>query len=74
MGRTFEEAFPEIWDKIKASFDKAEKLGVAADVKEQQLFVERNGFVEETYFTGNFNPLRGDEGRIDGFYNSVHGQ
>jgi hypothetical protein len=74
MGQTFEEAFPEIWHTIKPNFDEAERSGVASVVDEQLLFVERNGFVEETYFTGNFNPLRGDEGYIDGFYNSVHGR
>lgn len=74
MGQTFEEAFPEIWDLMKPVFDQAERSGVAADVMEQQMFVERNGFVEEAYFTGNFNPLRNDEGYIDGFYNSVHGK
>jgi signal transduction histidine kinase len=72
MGHTFEQAFPEIWDTIKVVFDEAEKAGVAADVFEQQLFVERNGFVEETYFTGNFNPLRGDYGQVEGFYNSCY--
>lgn len=74
MGSTFQQAFPEIWDTIGAVFDKAEDSGVAVDVKEQLLFVERNGFVEEAYFTGNFNPLRGDDGYVGGFYNSVHGK
>jgi hypothetical protein len=69
FGQTFQEGFPEIWDVIKVVFDKSEQTGVAADVFEQQLFVERNGFLEETYFTGSFNPLRGDTGQVEGFYN-----
>ena len=72
MGDTFEQAFPKLWNTIKVVFDKAEMTGVAADVFEQQLFVERNGFVEETYFTGNVIPLRGDTGQVEGFYNSCY--
>lgn len=34
--------------------------------------VERSGYVEEAYFTGNFIPLWGDSGRVEGFYNA-HG-
>jgi hypothetical protein len=74
MGSTFEEAFPDIWGTIEVVFQEAKKSGIAADMTEQQLFVERNGLLEETYFTGNFNPLRGDDGYIHGFYNSVYGE
>jgi hypothetical protein len=42
------------------------------DVYEQEMFVERNQFTEESYFSGNFNPLRGLSGKIEGFYNAVH--
>jgi signal transduction histidine kinase len=72
MGATFQEGFPEIWDNIKPVFDDAERTGVAHDVKEMVMFVERSGFVEETYFTGNFTPLRNDMGLVGGFYNAVH--
>jgi signal transduction histidine kinase len=72
MGSTFQEGFPEIWDTIKPVFDSAESTGLAQDVKEMLMFVERSGFVEETYFTGNFTPLRDDTGLVGGFYNAVH--
>ena len=36
------------------------------------MFVERMGFVEETYFTGNFTPVRDETGKVAGFYNAVH--
>lgn len=72
MGSTFEKAFAEISGSMGVKFDEAEKSGVATDVFEQQLFIERSGFLEETYFTGNFNPLRGITGQIEGFYNSAH--
>jgi hypothetical protein len=72
MGSPFSVGFPEIWDLIKPVFDGAEREGVSHDVKEMLMFVERMGFVEETYFTGNFTPVRGDSGMVAGFYNAVH--
>ncbi|KAI9742385.1 MAG: hypothetical protein M1818_003918 [Claussenomyces sp. TS43310] len=72
MGAVCEEGFPEIWEHIKGFFIVAETTGVAADVKNLELFVERNGFLEETYFLASFNPLRGDSGKIEGFYSSIH--
>lgn len=72
MGSPFSAGFPEIWDLIKPVFDAAAREGVSHDVKEMLMFVERMGFVEETYFTGNFTPVRGGDGRVSGFYNAVH--
>jgi len=33
------------------------------------LLLERNGYLEETYFNAQFIPLRGDSGQVEGFYN-----
>ena len=71
MGSTFEQGFPEIWQVFKPSFDNAEASGVAIDVSEMEMYVARNSFLEETYFTGNFIPIRGDTGSVEGFYNGV---
>lgn len=71
MGTRFEDGFPEIWDNIKPVFDGAVATKKAVDVVEIPLTVERNGFVEETFFTGNFNPLREDTGAVAGFYNAL---
>lgn len=71
MGSPPEVAYPESWHAIKPVFDLAESSKKAVDVVEIPLTVERSGFVEEAYFTGNFNPLRGDTGRVEGFCNSL---
>ncbi|RDW80980.1 hypothetical protein BP5796_05678 [Coleophoma crateriformis] len=71
MGIAFRDGFPEIWQNIEPIFDQAEASGLAVDVNELPLMVMRNNFLEESFFTGNFNPIRGDDGRIHGFYNSV---
>ncbi|CAL3962736.1 unnamed protein product [Diplocarpon coronariae] len=72
MGLPFETGYPEIWPMIQHVFNQAESSGVASVVHEQEMFVERNNFLEEAYFSGNFNPLRGDSGKVEGFYNAVH--
>ncbi|KAG4439753.1 hypothetical protein IFR05_004775 [Cadophora sp. M221] len=72
MGSTFQQGFPEIWHHIKPVFNQAETTGWASVVNEMEMFVERNGFLEEAFFSGNFVPLRGGTGKIEGFYNAVH--
>ncbi|KAH8678670.1 hypothetical protein BGZ60DRAFT_503765 [Tricladium varicosporioides] len=72
MGAPFEVGFPEIWGQIQVMFDEADRTGLAVNVNEIQLLVERNGFTEETYFTGNFNPVRGESGEIAGYHNSTY--
>ncbi|GAB7355521.1 hypothetical protein MBLNU459_g6005t1 [Dothideomycetes sp. NU459] len=71
MGTRFEDGFPEIWDNIRPIFEAAAATKRAVDVIEIPLMVERSGFIEEAYFTGNFNPLRGDDGAVGGFYNAL---
>lgn len=72
MGATFQQAFPELWGPIQGVFEMAESTGLAANVIEIPLMTERNGYLEETYFTGNFNPIRDIDGSIGGFYNAAH--
>lgn len=71
MGHTFAEVYPEICNDIMPVFEMAEKTKKAVPVVEIPLMVKRNNFLEESFFTGNFNPLRGNDGRVAGFYNSL---
>jgi signal transduction histidine kinase len=71
MGHTFNETFPEISKDIMPVFETAKKTKKDFPVKEIPLMVERNGSLEETYFTGDFIPLRDDDGRVNGWYNSL---
>jgi signal transduction histidine kinase/ActR/RegA family two-component response regulator len=47
------------------------RSGTAQDVVEAPMMVERNGYTEEAFFTGNFTPIRGVDGKIEGFYNAL---
>ncbi|KAH7383920.1 putative histidine kinase-like protein M3YPp [Pyrenochaeta sp. MPI-SDFR-AT-0127] len=71
MGQTFAFGFPELVPFIKPLFEEATRSGVAQDVVEAPMMVERSGYTEEAFFTGNFTPIRGTEGEIEGFYNAL---
>jgi PAS domain-containing protein len=60
-----------LWEGISPLFELAERTGRAADVVEAPMTVERNGYPEEAFFTGNFTPIRDVDGKIQGFYNAL---
>jgi PAS domain-containing protein len=71
MGQSFASGFPELAPYIGPVFDEGIRSGVAQDVVESPMMVHRNGYREETFFTGNFTPVRGVDGEIEGFYNAL---
>lgn len=66
MGSAFQDGFPELWNGMRPVFETAVRTRAAVDVVEMEMSVERNDFVEEAYFNGNFVPIRGDDGEIEG--------
>jgi signal transduction histidine kinase/CheY-like chemotaxis protein len=72
MGSEFGMGFPELTRPVHAKFEAAEKLGHAVPITDLQVFVDHQGLLTETYFTGNFNPLRGIDGKYVAIHNSVH--
>lgn len=72
MGNTCQAVFPELWDDICCKFDTAEQTGLAVNIAEYLLSTERNGYLEETYFTGSFLPVVNMDGSTGGFYNTAN--
>lgn len=71
MGQTFAFGFPELVPFIKPLFEEATRSGVAQDVVETPMMVERREYTEEAFFTGNFTPIRETEGEVEGLYNAL---
>ncbi|KAF1998991.1 hypothetical protein P154DRAFT_405142, partial [Amniculicola lignicola CBS 123094] len=71
MGQSFGFGFPELLPFIGPMFHEGVRSGVAQDVIEAPMMVQRNGYKEETFFTGNFTPIRGLDGKVEGFYNAL---
>lgn len=58
---------------MKQVFDSAAASAQTVDVENILLFPERKGgFPEETYWIGQFIPLRDDNAQVGGFYNTVY--
>lgn len=72
MGKGFHEAWGALGDQFGDAFDQAARTACAFDVADIPIFINRDGFEEETYYNIQFIPLRGDSGEIEGFYNTAH--
>ncbi|PHH73226.1 hypothetical protein CDD82_5601 [Ophiocordyceps australis] len=69
MGSKYTDAWPEIWDEIEPIFKSAIECGQATMKHDNQLFIKRDGFLEETFFSWAIVPLVGSDGEVVGLYN-----
>ncbi|KAG5994484.1 hypothetical protein E4U43_003229 [Claviceps pusilla] len=69
MGSRYKDAWAEIWDEIKPVVDNAWKSGESTMKHDNRLFIKRDGFLEETFFSWAMMPLIGSEGEVVGLYN-----
>lgn len=69
MGQGYREAWAEIWDLVKDVFASAHTSAQATMKDDDRLFMNRDGFLEETYFSWSIVPLIGADGSVVGLYN-----
>ncbi|KAA8612633.1 BaeS Signal transduction histidine kinase [Pyrenophora tritici-repentis] len=69
MGQSYKVAWAEIWDEVKGVFANARLTGQATMKDDDCLFMKRNGFLEETYFSWSIIPMVGEDGTVMGLYN-----
>jgi PAS domain S-box-containing protein len=69
MGQSYKVAWSEIWDDVKDVFSDARITGQATMKDDDCLFMKRNGFLEETYFSWSIIPMVGEDGTVMGLYN-----
>ncbi|OQO00924.1 hypothetical protein B0A48_13613 [Cryoendolithus antarcticus] len=72
MGATFTAAFPELVDSIQPMFTAIYHTGQAVSVDNIELMTVRHGFLEEAYFVGQFVPVWGMSGIVEGVYNTTY--
>ena len=65
MGARTQDHFGEIWDTVGPMFARV-RGGEAIALDDTMLPLDRNGYVEECYFTLSYSPIPGDGGAIDG--------
>ncbi|CAL9342506.1 Sensor histidine kinase RcsC [Streptomyces sp. enrichment culture] len=66
LGRPANEVWAEIWGDIGPRIDRVLRTGKATWDEGLLLFLERSGYVEESYHTFSYSPLRDDEGAVVG--------
>lgn len=70
MGQDFSEcwasAFPVIGDAFRSAL-----AGSAAFLEDQRMFLDRLGYLEETFFTFSFSPIRDERGAVAGLFHPV---
>ncbi|KAK5992816.1 Hybrid signal transduction histidine kinase K-like protein [Cladobotryum mycophilum] len=69
LGLRYVEGWPEIWEHVEPTFKLAWESGQATMKHDNQLFINRNGYLEETFFSWSVIPLLGEDGEVAGIYN-----
>jgi PAS domain S-box-containing protein len=67
LGRVFEDIWAEIWGDIEPLVHRA-LAGEATYWDNLPLTMTRKGYVEQTWFTFSYSPLRGDGGQVEGMF------
>lgn len=63
------EQWAEIWDSLEPLTQQVLKTGKATWAESMLLYMTRKGFLEETYFTFSYSPIRDESGAIAGIIN-----
>ncbi|MEJ0019616.1 MAG: ATP-binding protein [Acetobacteraceae bacterium] len=66
LGRPASEVWAEIWSDLRPRTETVMQTGVATWDEGLLLFLERNGYPEETYHTFSYSPLPDDNGAVGG--------
>ena len=70
MGQDFRQCWVSAWPAVGEAFESAEK-GATSYLENQRMFLDRNGYLEETFFTFSFSPIRDESGEIGGLFHPV---
>ncbi len=70
MGQDFTECWASPWPVIEDAFTRA-RAGETSYIENQRMFLDRNGYLEETFFTFSFSPIRDETGGVGGLFHPV---
>ncbi|KAF3902963.1 hypothetical protein ABW20_dc0102057 [Dactylellina cionopaga] len=69
LGQKYQNGWPEIWEAIQPFFKQAIETGEPTNKEDDRLFMLRNGFREECYFSWSICPIIGEDGTTVGLHN-----
>lgn len=64
MGKPFTEAWAEVAGDFIAPFDAAYETGKAYVVDDARFYIQRHGYLEETYYSVSIIPLSLEQGMV----------
>ncbi len=67
MGQDFTECWASAWPVVGEAFTRA-LTGETSLLENQRMFLDRNGYLEETFFTFSFSPIRDETGVVGIFH------
>src|SRR5574341_2390565 len=70
MGEDFRERWFSAWPAIGEAFNRA-LAGETSFIENQRMFLDRHGYLEETFFTFSFSPIRDESGGVGGLFHPV---
>jgi hypothetical protein len=68
LGKPVAEVWAEIWDICGPLAEKVYQKGEASFMNDVRLFMNRGGFVEETYYSFSYSPIRDEPGNVGGLF------
>jgi PAS domain S-box-containing protein len=70
IGQDYKICWASAWPAIGAAFARG-WAGEASYIENERIFVDRHGFLEETFFTFSFSPIRDETGAVGGLFHPV---
>src|SRR5207302_2614695 len=70
LGQDLSECWASAWPAIGEAFRSA-LAGTTAFLEDQRMFLDRLGYLEETFFTFSFSPIRDESGQVAGLFHPV---
>jgi signal transduction histidine kinase len=70
LGSDYRQCWASAWPAIGGAFETA-CAGETAYLENQPMFLDRNGYLEETCFTFSLSPIRDETGRVVGLFHPV---
>jgi signal transduction histidine kinase/FixJ family two-component response regulator len=68
LGRPAAEVWAEIWDVCGPLADQVFQQGEASFVDDVRLFMHRGDYLEETYYSFSYSPIRDETGDVGGLF------
>lgn len=70
MGQSYKECWASAWPAVGSPFEAA-IAGETSLIVNERMFLDRNGYLEETFFTFSLSPIRDESGQVAGLFHPV---